>query len=203
MLRRSRQSLAQNKVRLSRYQWIETTTVSYKGDVKSVKQKSCYYGADGKIQKVDITPPAPPEQPSGRRLKQKIVANKKEEMTDYMQQAVALIGLYVPPDPGLIQYSKETNNIKVTPPDQNGVVRINIPNFLKSGDLLSGGLNAMNNSITDINVSTYVDSANDVVTLAVTFSQLNDGTSYAGRSVLNAPSKNINVLVETSGYRPL
>lgn len=198
-----KQSLAQNKVRLARYQWIETTTVSLKGDVKSVKQKQCYYGADGKVQKVDITPPAPPEQPSGGRLKQRIVANKKEELTDYMQQAVATIEQYVPPNPELIKYSKETNNIQVTPPNQSGVLRVNIPNFIKAGDLLSGGLNALNNSITDINVSTYVDDPKDAVTLAITFSLLPDGTSYTGRSVLDAKSKNITVVVENSGYRPL
>ncbi len=54
-----KQALAKNKADLRKYQWIETTTVSYKGDVKSVKQNSCYYGADGKVQKVDITPARP------------------------------------------------------------------------------------------------------------------------------------------------
>ena len=197
-----KQSLGQNKVRLSKYQWIETTTVMLKGEVKSVKQKQCYYGPDGKVQKVDITPPAPAAQPSGGRLKQRIVAHKKEELTDYMKEAVALIEQYVPPDPELIQFSKATNNIQVTPPNQSGVLRVNIPNFIKTGDLLSGGLNVLNNSIADINVSTFVDSPKDVVTLAVNFSTLPDGTSYSGRTVLDAQAKDVKVVVENSGYRP-
>ena len=195
-----KESLGQNKVRLSKYQWIETTTVSLKGEVKSVKQKSCYYGADGKVQKVDITPPTPPEQPK-RGIRGRVIENKKEEMTDYMKQAADLIGQYVPPNPELIKYNKATNNIMITPPNQSGVLRINIPNFIKSGDLLSAGLNALNNSIADVNVSTYVDEPKDVVTLAVTYSLLPDGTSYAGRSVLDAKSKNISVVVENSGHR--
>ena len=196
-----KQSLGQNKVRLSKYQWIETTTVMLKGEVKSVKQKQCYYGADGQVQKVDITPPAPPAQPSGGRIKRRIIENKKEELTDYMNEAVALIGQYVPPNPELIKYNKATNNIMVTPPNQSGVLRLNIPNFIKTGDLLSGGLNVLSNSIVDVNVSTYVDEPKDVVTLAINYSTLPDGTSYAGRTVLDAKSKNVKVVVENSGHR--
>ena len=201
-----KQSLAKNKADLKKYQWIETTTVSYKGEVKSVKQNSCYYGADGKVQKVPIgdPAPAPQEQSSGRggRVKQKVVANKKEEMSDYMKKAVALIGQYVPPDPALIQYSKQTNKIQVTPPDASGVVGINIPDFIKAGDLLAAMLNAANNNIVSVNITTHLDSDKDVITMAVTFSQLGDGTSYSSRSVLDAKSKNINVMVENSGYKP-
>ncbi len=132
-----------------------------------------------------------------------MVAKKKGEMTDYMNQAVALVGQYIPPDPGLIQYSKETNNIQVSSPDAQGVVSIDIPNFIKSGDMLAGMLNLAENNIVSININTHLDSDKDVITLAVTFSQLGDGTSYAGRSVLDAPSKQISVLVENSGYSPV
>jgi hypothetical protein len=201
-----KQSLAKNQAGLRKYQWVETTTVSLKGEVKSVKQNACYYGADGKVQKTPIASPAPAQEQSGGRggrLKQKVIANKKEEMTDYMQRAVQLIGQYVPPNPELIKYSKETNNIKVEAVEPNRVIRLSFPGFIKNGDLMSATLNIVSNTIEDVNVSTWLENEKDAITLAVMFSQLGDGTSFTGKTTLKAPAKNIVVVVENSGHRPL
>ena len=87
-----KQAVQQSMAGLRKYEWIETTTVMLKGEVKSQKRNRCYYGTDGQIQKVPIDDAAAPpqEQPAGRRggrLKGRIIAKKKEEMTDYMKQA--------------------------------------------------------------------------------------------------------------------
>ncbi len=39
---------------LRTYQWIETTNVLVNGQQKSYKEESCYYGADGSLQKVPV-----------------------------------------------------------------------------------------------------------------------------------------------------
>lgn len=196
-----KQSLQANQASLRRYQWMETTTVSLKGDVKSVKQSSCYYGADGKVQKTEVSESQAP-QPSGGRLKQRVIAHKKEEMTDYMQRAVELVHHYVPPDPNMINYSKSTNNIarEVVAP---GLIKLKISNFYKPGDVMTIGLNMQAKSITDINVSTYLDDPKDAITLAVSFSNLPDGTSFTKQTVLNAPDKHIQAVVLNSGYRSM
>src|SRR5271169_6170305 len=75
-----KQSVAENQQKLHHYQWIETTQLALKGDAKPPSQSACQYGPDGKVQKTPLTPPPPP--PSGGRLKQKVIANKKEEMQD-------------------------------------------------------------------------------------------------------------------------
>ena len=49
-----RQSLEKDQAALRKYEWIETTVVSYKGEEKSNAQKRCYYGADGVLQKVPV-----------------------------------------------------------------------------------------------------------------------------------------------------
>jgi hypothetical protein len=91
--------MAKSQETLRTFEWIETTVVSMKGEEKSRKQNRCYYGADGKVQKVplDAAPaPAPAAQPSGRggrgggRMKTKAVENKKEELGEH-KQAVALV----------------------------------------------------------------------------------------------------------------
>ena len=74
---------------MRQYTWIETTTVSLKGQVKMQTVKSCTYGMDGSVQKTVVS--APPQQSSPGGLRGHIIAKKKQEMTTYMQQAVGLI----------------------------------------------------------------------------------------------------------------
>src|SRR6187455_597505 len=83
-----KQNLAESQKRLRQYEWVETTTISLKGEQKSSKQQRVYYGADGKLTKTPMgEPPAQAAaQGGGRggrgggRLKEKVVENKKDEM---------------------------------------------------------------------------------------------------------------------------
>jgi hypothetical protein len=54
-----KQSLEDSKVALHQYEWVETTIISVKGEEKSRTQQRCYYGADGKIQKIGPGPADP------------------------------------------------------------------------------------------------------------------------------------------------
>ena len=71
------QSLQHDQANLRHYEWIETTTMSLKGEEKSKKQSRCYYSEDGKLQKVEMNATAG-KAPGG--LRGRIVANKKEEL---------------------------------------------------------------------------------------------------------------------------
>ena len=72
-----KQAAALNQQALHQYQWTETTQLTLKGDPKPASQKLCQYGPDGQIQKTPIGPP--PEQPSGGRLKQRVVQEKRRD----------------------------------------------------------------------------------------------------------------------------
>ena len=115
-----KQNAAENKQKLQQYQWTETTQLTLKGDAKPASQNMCRYGPDGQIQKTLITPP--PEQPSGGRMKQKIIAKKKEEMKDYMGDVKSLLTLYVPPDPQKMQQAYQAGKVSLNPAD--GVVNL-------------------------------------------------------------------------------
>lgn len=56
--------------------------------------------------------------------------------------------------------------------------------------------------ISSIHVNTYLDEPKDVVTLAVNFASLADGTNYVQQSVLNATAKKLMVTTTNSDYRP-
>jgi hypothetical protein len=193
-----KQSLAQSKTRLRQYEWIETQVVSLKGEVKSNTQSRCYYGADGNLQKVPV---ASAPQETKRGLRGKIAANKKEELTEYMQKAVALMKMYVPPDPDRIEASKSAGKVSLTPLQPGVQVRLDFRDYLKPGDTLSVDVNPSTNRLLGLKVSTYMDGPTDAVSLDVTEGALNDGTQYNSRITLVAPSQNLSVSVTNSGYR--
>jgi hypothetical protein len=195
-----KQSLAASTAALHQYQWIETTTVSIKGEVKSTTQDQCYYGADGKVQKVPIGAPAEPAK-SPRGIRGAIAKDKKEEISDSMKEAVALVKQYVPPDAQRIEAAKAAGNLSVVPPDPAGNVQIVIKNYLKSGDSLAIAANAATDKIGGIAVASFTDSAKNAVGLKITYSAFPDGTVYPAQIDLEVKEENLNVTIQNSGYK--
>ncbi|NJM54699.1 MAG: hypothetical protein HC841_01120 [Verrucomicrobiae bacterium] len=172
--------------------------MSVKGEEKSRQMSKCYHGADGKVQKVPLTQPPPPQKKRG--LRGKIAESKQEEMTDYMKNAVALVKAYVPPEPVLIQKAKDNGKISVTPlPGQRA--RLTFSDYLKPSDSFAVEVDLTSNRPVGARIATYLDSKQDVVTLDVRFSTLDSSATYAAKVNLNVPGKNVNVAVENSGYR--
>ena len=202
-----KQSMQESQTKLRQYEWTETTIISLKGEEKGRTQKRCYYGADGKLQKVPIGTPAPAQQPAaagGRRgrVKAKIVENKKDEMKDYMERAAALVQQYVPPKPADIQRAKDAGRVTANPASA-GLVRLEFPDYLKPGDRLSIDVDAAANQLRGLNVASYLDKADDTVALAVQLGALPDGTSYTAQTTLDAAAKHIRVVIQNAGHHPL
>jgi hypothetical protein len=196
-------SLQRGQALIREYEWIETTVITLKGDEKARKQNRCYYGADGRVQKVAVGGTPPPQQSSGRRggrIKQRVVDKKKAEMQDYMERAAQLIHLYVPPAPAQIQAARDAGGIAVRP-QPGGRVRLEIARYLQPGDSLSLDIDAGANRLLGLGVKTYLGTPEDPVALAVAMGGLPDGATYAARTTLDAPAKNIRVVIENSGYR--
>jgi hypothetical protein len=188
-----------SQVALKQYEWVETTVISLKGEEKSRKQERCYYGADGQLTKVLLTAPAPEEKKRG--LRGKIVEKKKEELTDYMKQAVALVKTYVPPNPVKIQAAKDAGKVSIEVLEPGKRARLNFSGYEKTGDNLGVEVDLASNRPLGIKVSSYLDDAKDTVTLDVRMGQLTDGTTYASDITLDAKAKNLTVTVSNSGYR--
>ena len=203
-----KQSMQQGLAKVRQYEWVETTTISLKGEEKARKQNRCYYGADGKVQKVSLDPaPAQPQQGGGGgrrggRLKEKVVENKKDEMKEYMEQAAALIHSYVPPDPAKIQTAKDAGRVAATP-RAGGQVRLVISQYLQPGDSLTLDLDGAAGRLAGLGVNTYLDKPDETVTLAVQMNALADGALYAAQTTLEAKAKNITVVIQNSGHRPV
>lgn len=190
-------SVAASKALLKQYEWVETTTLSVKGEEKSSRMSRCYYGADGKVQKVPITTPPPATKKRG--IRGRIAETKKEELTDYMKEAIALIKQYVPLDEARIQTAKEAGKVSVTPlPDQR--VRLTLTDYVKPGDSVALDCDLANNRPLQAKISTSLAPQNPV-TLDVRFDKLDNNATYPATATLNAPAKDLTINMQNSGYR--
>ena len=194
-----KQAAAENKQKLHQYTWIETTQLTLKGDPKPPTQNSCRYGPDGQVQKTPMGPP--PQQPSGGKMKQRIIEKKKEEMKDYMQDVKGVLGMYVPPDPQRMQQAYQAGNVALTPGSE--VVNLVFSNYALPGDKMALTFNTAAKKITALSVNTYMGETKDKVTLQVQMSSLPDGTNYAQQTILNAAAKNLSVTTTNSNYQRL
>jgi len=196
-----KEAAAANKQRLQQYTWMETQQLTLKGDPKPAKSYQCQYGPDGRVQKTLIGNPAPADNGrQGGRLRQRVVEKKTEEMKDYMQQVQGIIALYVPPDPQRMQRAYQAGNITMNKTLGSSVANLIFTNYAQTGDKMTIAFDTTSKKIQSINVNTYLDDPKDIVTLAVQFASLPDGTNYSQQIVLNATAKQIQVTTTNSNY---
>jgi hypothetical protein len=199
----AKEAAAKNQQALRSYSWISTTKISLKGEVKNTKIESCEYGPDGKVQKTELSePPAPQEDQGGRRrrgrLKEAVVEKKTGEMKEELESAAALVQSYVPPSSEKLQAVIAADKVTIVP--GAGTSSIRFADYEKAGDSLTLTLDSAAKSLQKIDVDTWLDEANNKVTLAVNFQSLPDGTNYAATTVMEIPAKQIEVQIENSNY---
>jgi hypothetical protein len=191
-----KQIVAENKQKLMQYQWVETTQITLKGDPKPAKQNGCVYGPDGQVEKTLLTPP---QEPSGGRLKKRVVAKKTEEMQDYMQDVKGVLAMYVPPDAQRMQAAYAAGKVALNPVP--GAVNLIFTDYAQPGDRMSLTFDTAAHKVRFLNVDTYMGQAKDVVTLRVQMDSLPDGTNYTQQSVLGATAKQLVVTTTNGNYQ--
>ncbi len=192
-------NLATSQTLLKQYEWIEVTVLSLKGEEKSRTEFRCYWGADGKVQKVPVG--ATPSTDKKRGLRGKIVEKKKGELGEYMDSAVELVKSYVPPDPARIEAVKSAGKMSLTPAGSR--MRIDFADYQKPGDKLSVELDMAKNTLLGLTVASWLKDAQDVISLKAGFGSLNDGATYPAEITLSAPSQNLEVKITNSGYKKM
>jgi len=195
------QSAAANKERLAHYTWQETQTVSLKGEVKGTTLYQVRTGPDGKPQKTDLSLPSPP--PSGGRMKQHVVAKKKNEYKDYAQQIAQLVQTYVPPNGEKLKAAFQQGNgaISMAGPD---AVQVKFTNYNMQGDSMMLVFNTADKSIQSVNVSSYLNNdPSDAATCTAKFSKLPDGTNYQSSATVDGVKKQLTIQIQNANYQLL
>jgi hypothetical protein len=193
-----KQNLAQSRQNLKQYQWTETTVVKYKGDEKANMTHSCAYGADGKIVRTRVAAPAEAEKKRG--LVAKIVEHKKEELTDYMESALAMIRTYIPLDPAKIQACRDAGKMSTTVIEPGKRAKINFKDYEKPGDDVGVEIDITTNQLLGFSIASYLADTKDAINLNVAMAALPDGTTYPATIKAEAPAKDVAVAITNSAY---
>jgi hypothetical protein len=196
-----KEAMAKNKAALATYTWKETVTISLKGEVKKVQHYQVREGSDGKPQKTSLDPAEAPQQPQGGRLRQRVVAKKKEEFEDYAEKMKTTAAMYVPPDKDLIQAAYAKGNVAFAP--DGGNVKITFTNYVKPGDSMTILFDKAKKQISSIAIKTYMDDPSDGLTLNVNFDALPDGTSHVSSVTTDGQSKQLVVATVNNDYQKL
>lgn len=190
-----------NKQALALYTWQEVMTISLKGEVKKTETFQVMIGPDGKQQKTEIGSTQAPA-PSGGKLKQRIVAKKKEQFQVYGEQIADLAKQYSQPDPALLQQAYEKGNISAQLGGAAGTVSLVIKNYIKPGDSMTLVFNQNPKGIASIHVATYLDDPSDAVTETVNFAKLpTNGLNHVASVQVNGVSKQLGVDIQNSNYQ--
>jgi hypothetical protein len=188
-------AVKKNKQMLGGYTWQQQETVSVRGDVKKTALYQVQLGPDGKPVKVDISQ----SQPASQR-KFGIRHRITQDYVDYGKQIASLAGSYTAPQPGRIKQLYAQGHVTLKSGGAPGLDAIVISNYVKPGDTVTLTFNRAQKAIVSLNVASYLSGPSDVVTIAVQFAQLPDGTSHASTITVNGQSKSLTVQDVNSNY---
>jgi hypothetical protein len=132
-------------------------------------------------------------------MKQKVIANKKAEMQDYMGDVKKVLALYVPPDPQKMQQAFQAGKASVNP--VGSIVNLIFKDYAQPGDQMTLTFDTAAKKIASLSVNTYMGESKDTVTLQVQMGSLPDGTNYVEQSVLGATAKQLVVTTTNSNYQ--
>jgi hypothetical protein len=195
-----KQASAANKQALAHYTWQEQQVISLKGEVKKTVSYQVSVGLDGQQQKIELGSSAAPP-PTGGRLKQHIVAKKKDEFQEYGQEVAALAKQYTQPDPQLLQQAYQQGNTSIQLGGAPGTVTLAIKNYLKPGDSMMLVFDEGSKTIQTLQIASYLSDPKDAVTIAVQFAKLPAGINHVATAQVNGVSKQMTVAIQNFNYQ--
>jgi hypothetical protein len=194
-----KKNLADSKAKMKKFEWIETTTIFLKGEQKKVIQKQCYYSLDGKLTKVETGGTTETKKKGG--IRGKVADNKKEDLSDYMDKAIAKIQTYLPPEPEKIQQIYAAGKISIGILEPNKKFKLSFPDYNEPGDMITISIDKPALKIMAVSVSTVVDDPKQKALFEVTYKDLPDGTQYPASTILDAKEKDLKIVIENSGFK--
>ena len=193
-----KQNQAANKQKLAQYTWTETETISLKGEVKDTKTYTVQM-VNGQQQKTETSNQQAQQGGREGRLKEHVVAKKKEEYQEYGQSIGALAKQYTTPNPDALMKAKQAGNISLSP--GQGTVALVIKNYVKQGDSVTFTIDPQSKQLQNVRVASYLNDPKDAVTISAEYAQLPDGTNHVASTLINGESKQLTVNDVNSNYQ--
>lgn len=190
---------AQNEQQLRQYQWIETTTITSNGMSGPAERSLCRYTPNESVSKAPLgvqpQPPALSGGPIMRRIESKKIAQEEQEVA----AVKGLTALYLPISQVMLGQTLAIRRVDIEPSPTGGDALI-INDYVKPGDKLILGLDTAMLRLRQVSVQSYFAASSDVMSIAIEFSVLGDGTTYASVTTVNAPQRGISITTVSSDF---
>ena len=188
-----------NQAAMRKHSWTTRTEVKLKGETKLVRTETVRYTLDGKLQRTDLNPPQK-EKPRGLRrkggIKGRIKANKVGELKEWAGELHGLLQQYRLTTVGSM--ADFLNKASFGPATEPGLAKIVGTDVVQAGDELTILVDMSTKELQRTTITTKLDG--DTVFVRTQHRRLDSGLSYAARSFVRVPAKEIEMTVERFGF---
>jgi len=194
--------MAANARQLKQYTFKQRTEIYYKGDLKTAKLDEVHYNSNGErvvipLHEEKAESKARPRLP-GFGLVARKIENKQEETKQYVERLMFLTSRYLNSDPAKLQAA--IGKADVNKSFGNSLVRIQMYDYVKAGDMMTMTLDSATNRPIKTEVETTLDGG--PVSIVLTFDQIRgDGPSYPGKATVRSDAEELEVRILTYDYR--
>ena len=190
-----------NAQALKAFSYQQRMQLQLKGETKKVTLNQMTYDMYGNPQKTLLSeqPSADDAQPSGGRLKRRIVARKKGEFKDMMEEIAALVKSYTELPPEQLQASLKQATFSPGEGDMTGAVQIQMRNLIQPGDSLTVWIDRTAMLFRRAVIATTYEG--NPVTTTANYAMLPSGQVYMAQAILNYPKKEVVVEIDSLNYQ--
>lgn len=189
-----------NTQALKAFSWQQRLQLQLKGETKKTTLSQMTYDMYGNPQKTLLSEqPSGDAQPSGGRLKRRIVAKKKGEFKDMMEEIAALVKSYTELPPEQLQASLKQATFSPGEGDMAGAVQVQMRNVLQPGDSLTVWIDRTAMLFRRAVIATTYEG--NPVTTTANYAMLPSGQVYMAQAILNYPKKEVVVEIDNLNYQ--
>ena len=189
-----------NAEALKAFSYQQRTQLQLKGETKKITLNKMSHDINGNLQKTLISEqPAAGAQPSGGRIKRRVVAKKTGEFKEMMDEIAALVKSYTELPPERLQASMKQAVFSAGQGDMDGSVHIVMQNVIQKGDSLTLWIDRKTMLFRRAEIATSYEG--NPVTTTANYATLTSGQGYMAQAVLNYAKKEIVVQIDNSNYQ--
>ncbi|MCM3901742.1 MAG: hypothetical protein ND866_08550, partial [Pyrinomonadaceae bacterium] len=185
---------------LKTFTYQQRMQLQLKGETKKVTLTQMNYDMNGNLQKTLLSeqPPAD-EQPSGGRLKRRIVEKKTGEFKEMMREIADLVKSYSELPPQQLQAALKQATFSQGQGDMAGAVQIQMNNVIQQGDSLTIWIDRTAMLFRRIAIATTYEQ--NPVTATANYAMLPSGQVYMAQAIVNYPAKQVVVELDNMNYQ--
>jgi len=188
-----------NAQALKAFSYQQRMQLQLKGETKKVTLNQMNYDMNGNLQKTLLSEqPAADAQPSGGRLKRRVVAKKKGEFKDMMEEIAALVKSYSEVPHEQLQAALKQGVFSPGQGEMQGAIQIQMRSVVQPGDSLTLWIDQTTMLFRRIAIATTYEG--NPVTSTASYSALPTGQVYMAQSILNYPKKQVVVEIDNLNF---